>query len=77
MPLPPGLAFGPDGRLVRIDPDEQRKRRAELARERRAHKRKERIAIVRAHFPELGIDPPSESGQRMLQGLERLEIDGD
>ena len=72
MPLPPWLAFGPDGRIVRVDPDEQRKRRAERVREGRAKKRAERIAIVRANLPELGIDPASEDGQRMLQGLERL-----
>ncbi|WP_156004184.1 hypothetical protein [Thiomonas sp. FB-6] len=58
---------------MRVDPDEQRKRRAELSAERRARKRKERIAIVRAHLPALGIDPTSESGQRVLQRLEYLE----
>lgn len=42
-------------------------------REGRARKRKERIAIVRAHLPGLGIDPASERGQSMLQALERLE----
>lgn len=73
MPLPPGVAIGPDGRFVRVDPEKQRRQRAELAAQRRAQKRKERIAILRAHLPELGIDPASESGQRALQRLEQLE----
>ena len=73
MPLPPGVDNGPDGRFIRVDPDEQRNRRGERMREGRARKRRERIAVVRANLPALGIDPAGEDGQRMLRALERLE----